>query len=144
MLLDTHVWIWWLSGGGNLSAAEYRALELSAETETPKVSAISLWEVQMLYSLRRLSLRLPFEPWLLNATSPEVVHIVPIDTSVILELNRMPAMHGDPADRLIVATARAHDLALATHPSHPEIAAGGDLEASLGDMKKTSGVLDDG
>jgi len=115
MLLDTHVWIWWLSGGGNLSAAEYLALELSAETETPSVSAISLWEVQMLHSLRRLSLHLPFESWLLEATSPEVVHVLPIDTAVILELDRMPPMHGDPADRLIVATARVHDVPLATH-----------------------------
>src|SRR5258707_15471392 len=115
MLLDTHVWIWWLSGGGNLSAAEYRALEISAETEPPKVSAISLWEVQMLYSRRRLSFRLPFESWLPQATLPDVVRVIPIDASVILELDRMPTMHGDPADRLIVATARAHDLSLATH-----------------------------
>jgi PIN domain nuclease of toxin-antitoxin system len=115
MLLDTHVWIWWLSGGGNLSAAEYLALELSAETETPNVSAISLWEVQMLYSLRRLALDRPFEAWLLQATLPDAVRVLPIDTSVILELNRMPPMHGDPADRLIVATARVHDVPLATH-----------------------------
>jgi PIN domain nuclease of toxin-antitoxin system len=115
MLLDTHVWVWWLAGGGNLSAVEYQALELSAETETLTVSAISLWEVQMLYSLRRLSLDRAFEPWLLEATLPDSVRVVPIDTSIILELDRMPPMHGDPADRLIVATARAHDLPLATH-----------------------------
>jgi PIN domain nuclease of toxin-antitoxin system len=115
MLLDTHVWIWWLSGGGNLSAAEYDALELSAETETPKISAISLWEVQMLHSLRRISFHLPFEQWLIEATSPDAIRVVPIDTSVILELNRMPPIHGDPADRLVVATARAYDLPLATH-----------------------------
>jgi PIN domain nuclease of toxin-antitoxin system len=115
MLLDTHVWIWWLSGGGNLSAAEYDALELSAETETPKICAISLWEVQMLYSLRRVSFHVPFESWLLEATSPDAVRVIPIDTAVVLELSRMPLMHGDPADRLIVATSRAHDLTLATH-----------------------------
>jgi PIN domain nuclease of toxin-antitoxin system len=117
MLLDTHVWIWWLSGGGNLSAAEYRAIELSSEIEPPGVSAISLWEVQMLHSRRRLALQLPFESWLLQATLPDVVRVIPLDASVILELDRMPAMHGDPADRLVVATARAHDLSLATHDS---------------------------
>jgi PIN domain nuclease of toxin-antitoxin system len=115
MLLDTHVWIWWLSGGGDLAAAEYQALRLVVEIERPRVSAISLWEVQMLYSRRRISFHLPFEPWLLQATSPDVVRVLPIDTSVVLELDRMPPMHGDPADRLIVATARAHDLPLATH-----------------------------
>jgi PIN domain nuclease of toxin-antitoxin system len=115
MVLDTHVWIWWLSGGGNLSAAEYDALELSAATETPKLSAISLWEVQMLYSRGRISFNVPFEPWLLQATLPDSIRVLPIDTSVVLELNRMPPMHGDPADRLVVATARAYDLPLATH-----------------------------
>jgi PIN domain nuclease of toxin-antitoxin system len=115
MLLDTHVWIWLLSGGGNLSAAEYQALRSSVEIEPPRVSAISLWEVQMLYSRGRVSFHLPFEPWLLQATLPDVIRVLPIDTTVILELNRMPPMHGDPADRLVVATARAYDLPLATH-----------------------------
>jgi PIN domain nuclease of toxin-antitoxin system len=115
MLIDTHVWIWWLTGGGNLSALERRALNASAEIESPRISAISLWEAQMLHSRRRFALEVPFESWLLQATLPEVVRVVPIDTSVILELDRMPPMHGDPADRLVVATARAHDLPLATH-----------------------------
>jgi len=114
MLLDTHFWIWWLTGGGDLSTAEQLALDASAEIEPPRISAISLWEAQMLHSRRRLALQLPFESWLLQATLPEVVRVIPIDASVILELDRMPPMHGDPADRIIVATARAHDLPLAT------------------------------
>lgn len=114
MLLDTHFWIWWLTGGGDLSTVEQRALDASAEIEPPRISAISLWEAQMLHSRRRLVLQLPFESWLLLATLPEVVRVIPIDASVILELDRMPPMHGDPADRLVVATARAHDLPLAT------------------------------
>jgi len=115
MLLDTHVWIWWLTGAGDLSAGERQALNASAEIEPPRISAISLWEAQMLHSRQRFALDVPFEPWLLQATSPDVVRVLPIDTSVILELDRMPPMHGDPADRLVVATARVHDLPLATH-----------------------------
>jgi len=115
MLLDTHVWIWWLTGAGDLSAGERQGLNASAEIEPPRISAISLWEAQMLHSRRRFALDVPFEPWLLQATSPDVVRVLPIDTPVILELDRMPPMHGDPADRLVVATARAHDLPLATH-----------------------------
>ena len=115
MLLDTHIWIWWLTGGGDLSMSERRTLDASAEIESPRISAISLWEAQMLNSRRRLTLQIPFESWLLQATLPGVVRVIPIDATVILELDRMPAMHGDPADRIVVATARALDLPLATH-----------------------------
>ena len=115
MLLDTHVWIWWLTGNGDLSTSERRGLDASAEVESPSISAISLWEAQMLNSRRRLTLQIPFESWLLQATLPEVIRVIPIDATVILELDRMPAMHGDPADRIVVATARAFDLPLATH-----------------------------
>ena len=115
LLLDTHVWVWWLTGGGDLSIAERRALDASAEVEPPRISAISLWEAQMLNSRRRLNLNIPFESWLLQATLPAVARVIPIDATVILELDRMPAMHGDPADRIVVATARALGLPLATH-----------------------------
>jgi len=116
MLLDTHVWIWWLTGGGKLSIAERRALDAGAQNEPPRISAISLWEAQMLHSRGRLPLQLPFASWLLQATLAEVTRVLPLDAAVILELDRLPPeFHGDPADRIIVATARAFDLPLATH-----------------------------
>ncbi len=116
MLLDTHVWIWWLTGGGKLSLTERRALSAAVPREVPRISAISLWEAQMLHSRGRFTLQLPFESWLIHATSPDVARVLPLDTAVILELDRLPPdFHGDPADRIIVATARALDLPLATH-----------------------------
>jgi len=115
MLLDTHIWIWWLIGGGKLSLAERTAIDAAAQQEPPKVSAISLWEAQMLHSRGRLSLQLPFETWLVQATNPAVVQVIPLDAAVTLELNRLPPdFHGDPADRIIVATARTLRLPLAT------------------------------
>lgn len=116
MLLDTHIWIWWLIGGDKLSLAERTALDTAAQQGPPKISAISLWEAQMLHSRGRLALKLPFASWLMRATLPEVVQVIPLDAAVILELDRLPAdFHGDPADRIIVATARALDLPLATN-----------------------------
>ncbi len=116
MLLDTHIWIWWLTGGGNLSRAERDALDAEAALQPPRISAITLWEAQMLHERGRLKLTAPFETWLLEATAPGVVEILPLATSVILELNRLPqTFHGDPADRIIVSTARAFEVALATH-----------------------------
>jgi PIN domain nuclease of toxin-antitoxin system len=77
---------------------------------------MTLRETQMLYEYGRLVLDSPFENWLLEATAPGVVEILPLDLAVILELNRLPkSFHGDPADRIIVATARAFGVALPTH-----------------------------
>jgi PIN domain nuclease of toxin-antitoxin system len=60
-------------------------------------------------------LKLPFDRWIRQATDPEVVKILPLDDDVVIALDSLPAsFHGDPADRLIVATARAHDMPLAT------------------------------
>ncbi len=115
-LLDTHVWIWWLTGAGALTAQTRRALNSLPDDERPFLSAISLWEAQMLAMKGRFQPPCDFEPWLRLASSPETVSLLPLDLEVVLEIERLPArFHADPADRLIVATARTHDLPLATH-----------------------------
>ena len=114
-LLDTHVWLWWLTSAGGLAGPERRALDEFASDERPFLSAISLWEAQMLVAKRRFMPPGAFEPWLRLAAAPETVSLLPLDIEVVLELDRLPArFQGDPADRLIVATARAHGLPLAT------------------------------
>lgn len=114
VLLDTHVWIWWVTGQETLTHAELEALGELAESERLAISAISLWEAQMLHARGRLRLEIPFATWLLQAAAPPVA-VVPLDVSVMLALNELPSsFHGDPADRIIVATARARDLPLAT------------------------------
>ncbi|MEO8682632.1 MAG: type II toxin-antitoxin system VapC family toxin [Vicinamibacterales bacterium] len=116
VLLDTQVWIWWLTGAGALPKGERAALDQAASSGGIRVSAISLWEAQLLHSRQRLELPLPFSDWLRRATNPEFITVLPLDLDVVLALNELPAaFHGDPADRLIVATARAHKLPLASH-----------------------------
>ncbi len=116
VLLDTHVWLWWLLGQPDLPRREREALDEAAERDPPLISAVSLWEAQMLHSKRRLKLSMPFGRWLREAAAPDVVKIAPLDVEVVLAVNALPErFHGDPADRLIVATARALDVALATH-----------------------------
>jgi PIN domain nuclease of toxin-antitoxin system len=74
-----------------------------------------MWEAQLLHSKQRLELPLPFADWFTRATDSQVLSVLPIDREVIIALDRLPGtFHGDPADRLIVATARAHGLPLAT------------------------------
>jgi PIN domain nuclease of toxin-antitoxin system len=70
----------------------------------------------MLHAKGRLTLDRPFDVWIREAASVSVVEVVPLDVEVVIALGDLPAtFHGDPADRLIVATARAHRLPLATH-----------------------------
>ena len=58
----------------------------------------------------------PFADWLVRAADERIVSVLPMDVAVVLELDRLPAsFHGDPADRLIVATARSHRLSITTH-----------------------------
>ena len=98
MLLDTHVWIWWLMGQPELPVGQRVALDRLAERELPFLSAISLWEAQMLNAKGRLKLNRPFKRWLREAASPEVVRVLPLDVDVVLGLCTLPArFHGDPA-----------------------------------------------
>jgi PIN domain nuclease of toxin-antitoxin system len=79
------------------------------------LAAISLWEAQLLHSKKRLQLPLPFSDWLTRATESRVLTVLPLDRDVVVAVDSLPArFHGDPADRLIVATARTHGIPLAT------------------------------
>lgn len=115
-LLDTHIWVWWLTGDPALTVRKRDTLDTAANAGGLYLAAISLWETQMLHDRGRLLLPLPLPDWLRRAAAPPVVTVLPLDIEVITALASLPArFHGDPADRMIVATARAHGLALATH-----------------------------
>lgn len=114
-LLDTHVLLWWLHGDGPLSPGQLRILG-AADGDSPlRVSDISLWEVAMLQSLGRIRLKLPLRDWLEKAVAPPLVRRHGISPAIAAELAALPDwFHGDPADRVLVATARVLGATLLT------------------------------
>jgi len=116
-ILDTHAWLWWLDGTGALTARERRGLDSLADGGTrPFVCAISLWEMACLVDLGRVVLRQGFDAWIEIAAAPGTVVVIDVVAAIARELVRLPrSFHRDPADRLIVASARALELPVLTH-----------------------------
>jgi PIN domain nuclease of toxin-antitoxin system len=89
-------------------------IEVSAH-EGLAVSAISCWEVAKLVELGRLQLPTDLDDWLDLALNPSGVSLIPLSPQIAADSTRLPGdFHRDPADQIIVATSRLHDLPLAT------------------------------
>lgn len=114
-LLDTHAWVWWISGDPRLAVREREVLDSLSPSERPVLADISLWEVATLVERGRLELDLDLERWLAIASAPATVELARVTPAVAAEVARLPErFHRDPADRLIVATARVRKLSVLT------------------------------
>lgn len=114
-LLDTHAWIWWVDNDHRLDRRLAARLDALSDTERPALSAISLWEAAMLASVGRIEYRSGFEAWLARAAHPATVRLLPITIEVAAEVRHLPdSFRRDPADRIIVATSRVHQIPMVT------------------------------
>ena len=104
IVLDTHVLLWLRYGEGRLGKRARRILEDAWLAGDAAVSAISFWEIAMLHDRRRLTLLRDIESWR-GALLAEGLVEIPVDGQVGIRAARLADFHGDPADRLIVATA---------------------------------------
>lgn len=112
IVLDTHIWVWWVHGDARLPEAHKRLLEQHEQTGLG-VSAISCWEVAKLVEKGRLRLPRPIDEWMRLALAYPGLTLLPLEPAVAIESTRLPApFHGDPADQIIVATARIHRCAV--------------------------------
>lgn len=117
IVLDTHVLAWWVNGGTELTKAAKRAIEQEGKAEAGAiaVSAISAWEIAMLVNKGRLILSMDVESWLQTVAEIPHVRFIPVDNDIALKSTMLPEpFHKDPADRMIVATARALAAPLVT------------------------------
>ena len=114
IVLDTHIWIWWVHGDSSLPAAIGTLLNGSEPTGIA-VSAISCWEVAKLVERGRLALPCPVSDWLQQALSYPGIRLIELSPRICVESTQLPGeFHRDPADQIIVATARVLDAPLVT------------------------------
>ncbi len=105
IVLDTHVWIWWLNEGYSFSP---RVLKLIKEAKTKQeiyISSICVWEIAQLATRGRLQLTIDYTDWISQAESLPFINFIPVDNRIALKSIQLPPpLHQDPADRIIIAT----------------------------------------
>ncbi len=113
-LLDTNVWFWMLGMQENLRPGVKDILRNAGASEIG-ISAISPWEIAKKVSLGKLVLSCPVDKWIESATNPEEIELFPLSPEVSVESTKLPGQfHNDPADQIIVATARLYGLVILT------------------------------
>ena len=90
IILDTHIWQWWLLGDGNLSAKERGALDLKASHRELTVSWVSIWETEMLERKGRIKLIPDFSSWISAATDPKITSVLPADIDLVVAQRQLP------------------------------------------------------
>ncbi len=114
LLMDTHAWFWSLTEPEYLSKA---ALDLIQRTETGQraIASISIWEFAMMVARGRIEIKMTSEQWLDYAIHKTGLRVLELTPKVAVESCELPGdFHGDPADRIIVATARVNGATLVT------------------------------
>ncbi|MEM7536687.1 MAG: type II toxin-antitoxin system VapC family toxin [Chloroflexota bacterium] len=114
ILLDTHIWIWWMTNNARLSSKSKTFIESQLSTGVG-ISVISCWEVAKLIQLGRLAFSVSTTEWIDNALMYPGVKLLDFTPQIAIEANSLPGtFHRDPADQIIVATARVYDIKLLT------------------------------
>lgn len=106
ILLDTHVWVWFVDQPELLPAGVRTQIEAGRESMDVGVSCISTWEIFMLSKRGRLSFRMPTDVWVERCERLPFLRFIPIDNVIARTAVNLPEpFHADPADRIIAATA---------------------------------------
>lgn len=118
LVLDTHIWIWWIEQNNQLPA-RLKILIEDGDT-TVAISAVSIYELLCAVARNRLQLDCPPDEWLKKAINNADVMVLPVTPDIATTAARLTNIHGDPLDRLIIATALCHQSQLASLDSNFE------------------------
>ena len=114
IVLDTHIWIWWVHNASELTEQQKKLIQ-DHEEQGLGISAISCWEVAKLVEYNRLNLPCSIMEWFEQALAYPGIRLLNLIPRIAVESTQLPgAFHRDPADQIIVATARIYDSALLT------------------------------
>ena len=119
IVLDTHVLVWWVSGSGRLSVRAKRAIDQTLRRSPAIVSTISVLEIATAVRRGRLELGSPLDQWLADLRALPELQFQPVSVQIAeLAGGFDEATPGDPADRIIVATALTLRAKLVTADTH--------------------------
>ena len=112
LLLDTHVFLWFISGDKRLPDAWKKSIR------DPKnqvyLSVVSVWEVIIKYQLGKLPLPKPPASYLPARRAQHFIDSLPVTETSVIQLVKLPSLHRDPFDRLLICQALEHDLTIVT------------------------------
>ncbi len=115
LLLDTHIWIWYVMGCAELKTQEQGLITRALREREAYLAAISLWEIGMLDKKQRIILDMPGLAWINLFMTSTPIQIIPLSPEIAMDSCNLPSVfHNDPADRMITATARIKNLKLVT------------------------------
>ncbi|MEI2780459.1 MAG: type II toxin-antitoxin system VapC family toxin [Candidatus Competibacter sp.] len=112
LVLDTHVWLWWIQQDAKLP--HWLAARIADPAIPVALSAISVYELGLSVGRGRILLKLPLADWIQQATRDAGIQVLPVTARIAHLAGQLPRHHLDPLDRLIVATALAHEAQLAS------------------------------
>lgn len=112
LLLDTHIWIWYLAGDPRLTEYEREAID-SSENEI-FLSPISIWETLLLAEKGRIELGPSPDRWVRTALAEFATIETPVNAEIAIVSRSITLPHPDPADRFLAATAEVYKAALVT------------------------------
>ncbi|BAY96702.1 hypothetical protein NIES37_06370 [Tolypothrix tenuis PCC 7101] len=113
IVLDTHIWVWWVQGDTRLTK-QYQNWLQQYESQGLEISIMSCWEVAKLVEIGKLTVPSPIEEWLTTALAYPGVQLLELTIPIIVESTKLPGFHKDPFDQVIVATARIYRCPLLT------------------------------
>jgi len=116
LLLDTHYWIWLQLGTTDRISSRVRlAIEHAAASGRLLLSVISVWELGLLEAKGRIQLSMPCHEWVSRALATPGLVLAPLSAEIAVDSSHLPEpFHGDPADRIIISTARRMSAKLVT------------------------------
>ena len=115
VVLDTHAWVWWVTGDRRLSRRAQTAIDRAATRGELWLSMISVWEVAKKVEKGQLAFDRSIDEWLEAALDRDGLQIAEMSRPILVDSCRLPQpFHGDPADQIIAAAARSLSALLVT------------------------------